>query len=73
MNEFSDKIKSSGMAIEEKRGGTGNFSGTIVKKAISLLLLVVCVLTIFSLSCLLFDKGAVLVARDVVSVRLPES
>ena len=61
------------MEIEGRRGENGNFSGSGVKRFLNIFLLVMCFLMIFSLSCVLFDKGAVLVARDVVSVSLHNS
>lgn len=45
--------------------------GSIVNKITNLLFLVVCVLMLFSVSWILFDKGAVMVAEDIVSINPP--
>lgn len=42
--------------------------GSIVDKFTNLLFIVVCVIMLFSVSWILFDKGAVMVAQDIVSI-----
>ncbi|NJY62880.1 hypothetical protein HC174_08935 [Salinimicrobium sp. CDJ15-81-2] len=42
--------------------------GSIVDKMANLLFFVVCVIMLFSVSWILFDKGAVMVAQDIVSI-----
>ena len=56
------------MEAGETFGTPENKYGAIMNKITSLLFLMICVLLLFSVSWILFDKGAVMVAENIVSI-----